>query len=158
MLITNLSIVNLDNALEKIKWYCLRWRIEVFHKILKSGLRVEYCRLSTAKRLIRYLALMSIIAWRIFWITLVSRVAPNVSCLVFLENIEWKILFRKLNPSKEIPKKIPTIKDVVIWIARLGGFLARKSDRDPGITHIWRGLKEFENILEGVEIAKDICG
>ncbi len=158
MLLINLPVFNYEEALEKIKWYCLRWRIEVLHKILKSGLKVEDCRLSTAERLIRYLALMTIVAWRIFWVTLVARVAPNVSCLLFLNDMEWKILFSKFNSQNKIPERAPSVKECVNWIAQLGGFLARKSDKDPGITHIWRGLKKFENILEGVELARNIYG
>jgi len=66
LLITNKPLVNSKQALEKVEWYCLRWRIETWHKILKSGLQIEECRLSTSERLIRYLAVMSIVAWRIF--------------------------------------------------------------------------------------------
>lgn len=72
ILLTNININSFEEAVEKIQWYCLRWRIEVFHKILKSGLKVEECRLQTADRLIRFLTIMSIIAWRIFFITLVA--------------------------------------------------------------------------------------
>jgi hypothetical protein len=158
MLLYNLPINNFEDALEKIRWYCLRWRIEVFHKVLKSGLKVEDCRLSTADRLIRYLTLMSIVAWRIFWITLVARAAPNASCLLFLSNTEWKILFSKRHRNKKIPEQPPSVEEVVRWIAQLGGFLARKGDKSPGITHIWRGLKKFTDLIEGVNIARDICG
>jgi hypothetical protein len=66
MLLTNIAVNNFEEAVEKIKWYCMRWKIKIFHKILKSGLRVEECRLSTGKRLTRYLTVMSIISWRIF--------------------------------------------------------------------------------------------
>jgi hypothetical protein len=58
MLLTDLQITSFEEAKEKVEWYCLRWRIEVFHKILKSGLRVEKCRLQSADRLIRYLTIM----------------------------------------------------------------------------------------------------
>ena len=156
--LTNIPIQNIDQALEKIEWYCLRWRIETWHKIIKSGLKVEDCRLSTSERLIRYLAVMSIVAWRIFWITLVARVSPNVPCYLFLNDIEWKILFSKLNHGKNIPGHPPTVKQSVIWIAQLGGFLSRKGDNEPGITYIWRGLNKFSAILEGVELAKNIYG
>jgi len=158
MLLYNLPIKNFKEALEKIKWYCMRWRIEVFHKVLKSGLKVEDCRLATADRLIRYLTLMSIVAWRIFWITLVARVAPNSSCLLFLSNMEWKVLFFQRNKNIKMPNQPPSTKDAVQWIAQLGGFLARKGDLSPGIKHVWRGLKKFSNLIEGVEIAKGICG
>lgn len=84
MLLTNLNIDNFEEALEKVQWYCLRWRIEVFHKILKSGLKVEECRLGTADRLIRYLTVMSVIAWRLFFITLITRMEPNLPCTSLL--------------------------------------------------------------------------
>jgi len=158
MLITNIKIDTLDQAVEKIKWYCLRWRIEIFHKILKSGLKVEDCRLETGNRLIRYLSVMSIVAWRIHWLTLISRIFPDLSCLIFLKENEWKILYVKYRKNKKLPEKPPTIKQCVIWIAMLGGFLARKCDNDPGIIHIWRGLKSFAKILEGVSLARDIYG
>lgn len=146
------------DALEKISWYCLRWRIEVFHKILKSGLKVEDCRLSTSERLIRYLSVMSIVAWRIFWLTIISRITPNITCSLFLNEMEWKILFLKFNKNKMLPEKSPSLNQCIIWIAQLGGFLNRKNDGVPGITYIWRGLKKFSNILEGAEIMKDTYG
>ncbi len=81
MLLTNLPVNTFDEAVEKVSWYCLRWKIEIFHKILKSGLKVEECRLGTAERLVRYLTVMSIIAWRILFIT---SIASNITvyCLV----------------------------------------------------------------------------
>ncbi len=158
MLITNIPILNREQALEKIAWYCLRWRIETWHKILKSGLQVEDCRLSTSERLIRYLAVMSIVAWRIFWVTIVARVSPNASCQILLNEFEWKILAAKFGKTKEQKQQMPSLEQSVRWIAQLGGFLARKSDNQPGILHIWRGLKKFAALLEGAALAKDICG
>ena len=158
MLLTTLNVKTIEDALEKVKWYCYRWRIETWHKILKSGLRVEDCRLSTAQRLIRYLALMSIVAWRIFWITLISRQTPQSSCYIFLSEIEWKILYRKFNKRKKFPKKEPTINQCVRWIAQLGGFLARKNDKEPGITYLWRGIKHFEAMVDAINSTRDIYG
>jgi hypothetical protein len=71
---------------------------------------------------------------------------------------EWRILFSKLNRGKKIPKRPPTVRQSVIWIEQLGGFLARKGDKEPGISHIWRGLGKFSNILEGAELVRDIYG
>lgn len=83
---------------------------------------------------------------------------PDVSCLFFLADIEWKILYVKFNPKSKIPKKPPTIKQILIWIAQLGGFLARKGDKEPGIIHIWRGLKKFFNLIEGFQITHKLMG
>ena len=67
----------------------------MFHKVLKSGFKVENCRLSTADRLKKYLTVMSIVACRMFMITLIARESPNTSCQKFLSNDEWKVLFAK---------------------------------------------------------------
>lgn len=156
MLLTNLEVNTTEDTLDIIKKYSLRWRIEVFHKILKSGLKVEDCRLSTAERLSRYLSLMSIVAWRIFWLTLIERNIPDVSCLFLFSDVEWKILFVNFNPKSKIPNKPPSIRQCIRWIAQLGGFLARKGDKEPGITHIWRGLKKLANLIEGFELKNKI--
>lgn len=104
MLITNQSIESLDAAIEKIRWYSLRWRIEMFFKVLKSGFRVEACRLGTADRLIRYLTLISIIAWRLFMITLMARTDPGEPCSKFLSKPQWTILIMKTLPTNFTPK------------------------------------------------------
>lgn len=65
MLLTNMPVHTVDDALQRVEWYRSRWQVEEFHKILKSGGRIEACRLQTAQRLIRALTLCSIIAWRL---------------------------------------------------------------------------------------------
>jgi hypothetical protein len=158
MLITNIAVPNLKEALEIIEWYCLRWRIETWHKVLKSGLQVEECRLSTADRLVRYLAVMSIVAWRIFWVTLIARVSPDASVSIFLSGTEWKLLATKFSRSSKEKLEEPTLEQAIRWIAQLGGFMARKGDKQPGITHIWRGLQKFAAMLEGAELANGFVG
>jgi hypothetical protein len=153
MLLTNLPINGFEDAVEKVRWYCLRWRIEVFHKILKSGLRVEQCRLQTADRLIRYLTLMSIIAWRLYWITLIARSHPDLPCVPLLDEAEWKVLYSKIHRTKTVPQHPPSLREVVRWIAMLGGFLARKSDGEPGVITLWRGWKRLFDLSEGWNLA-----
>ncbi|MBP6217396.1 MAG: IS4 family transposase [Oligoflexales bacterium] len=132
MLLTSLHIDSFETAIEKIRWYCLRWRIEVFHKILKSGMKIEECRLATASRLICYLSVMSIVAWGVFWLTLFSRENPESPCTTILSDEEWKVLYSKLYRHQSLPSKIPSLKEASVWIARLGGFLERKGDGSPG--------------------------
>jgi len=159
MLLTNFPINSFTDALEKIRWYCLRWRIEMFFKVLKSGLKVEDCRLGSADRLVKYLAIMSIIAWRLFMITLLGRTDPGKPCTNLLSDYEWKVLFLKVNKNKELPEETPSVGEVVIWIARLGGFLARKSDGFPGTITLWRGWKRLADLTDGWQLAQgDTCG
>ncbi len=90
----------------------MRWKIEILHKILKSGLKVEECRLGTAERLMRYLTVMSIIAWRIFFITSIARTNPTLLCTALLAEEEWKGLYVKIH-RKPCPNIAPTIKEAV---------------------------------------------
>lgn len=153
MLLTNLPVKSFEEAYEKVRWYCLRWRIEMYFKVLKSGFRGEACRLEHADRLTQYLAVMSIVAWRLFMITLISRTDPVAPCSTLLADQEWKVLFMKVNKNKVLPKKAPPIGNVVIWVARLGGYLARKSDAPPGTITLWRGWKRLADLTEGWNLA-----
>lgn len=153
MLLTNLPIKSFPEAYEKVQWYSLRWRIEMYFKVMKSGFRVEACRLGHADRLARYLTIMSIVAWRLFMITLIARTNPKAPCSLFLADREWKVLFLKVNKNKLLPKKPPVIGEVVIWIARLGGYLARKNDGPPGTITLWRGWKRLADLTEGWYLA-----
>lgn len=153
MLLTDLQVTSFEEAKEKVAWYCLRWRIEVFHKILKSGLKVEQCRLQSGDRLIRYLTIMSIIAWRIYWLTLIARTDPELPCTAFVADEEWKVLYSKVKNTKSFPKNPPRIGEVVRWIASLGGFLGRKGDGEPGVITVWRGWKRLCDLSEGWALA-----
>jgi hypothetical protein len=153
MLLTNCPVTSLDEACEKVLWYSLRWRIEMYFKVLKSGFRVEACRLGNAERLTRYLTVMSVVAWRLFMITLIARTDPATPCMKLLADHEWKVLYLKVNKKRELPKIPPTIGEAVIWIARLGGYLARKNDGPPGTIALWRGWKRLSDLTDGWNLA-----
>ena len=70
---TNLPVDDLSGAVEKLGWYALRWKAEVFHKVMKSGCRAEEARLETAERLTKFLALIAVVSWRIFFVTMSAR-------------------------------------------------------------------------------------
>ena len=76
-LITDLPVSSRREAIAKLDWYALRWKIEVFHKILKSGCKVEAARLRTAERLVNLTAICCILGWRVFWVTMLHRSAPD---------------------------------------------------------------------------------
>jgi len=85
--------------------------------------------------------------------TLIARTDPNMSCKGFLTDMEWKVLYLKTHKSKRPPNTPPKMKDVVRWIARLGGFLARKQDGDPGTIVLWRGWKRLNDLTQGWNLA-----
>jgi hypothetical protein len=154
MLLTNLEVTSFGEACEKVRWYGLRWRIEMFFKVMKSGLKVESCRLAHGERLARYLTMMSIVAWRLFRITMIARTDPKKCCSSLLTRKEWQILLAKTKGRQEIPDKPPTIKEVVVCIAKLGGHLGRKCDGPPGTLTLWRGWKLLTSLVEGAEFAE----
>jgi hypothetical protein len=146
LLLTNMSVHCFEDAVERIQWYRCRWHIEVFFKVLKSGCRIEACRLRTASRLVRFLTLCSIIAWRLFWITQLNRHCPDTPCTAMLTEHEWQALYAKIHRTTSLPPQVPTVHQAVRWIAQLGGFLARKRDGEPGVTVIWRGWQRLQDI------------
>ena len=87
--------------MERVQWYRCRWHIEVFHMVLKSGCKVEDCRLGTAERLIRYLTLCSVIAWRLYWLTHMNRHYPDAPCIAVLAEHEWEGNVRELEHAIE---------------------------------------------------------
>lgn len=146
LLLTNTPVASFAEAQQVVEWYCCRWQIEVFHKVLKSGCRVEECRLQTANRLYNWVALMSVIAWRLHWMTYIHRCQPDLPCTAVLTTIEWKALYTRIHKSTQWPDTVPTVHQAVRWIARLGGFLGRKSDGEPGVTTLWRGWLRLQDI------------
>lgn len=148
MLLTNTSVTNFEEAVQVIEWYCCRWQIEVFHKIIKSGCLVESSMLQTAKRLQNYITLMCVIAWRLQWLTYINRTDPDLSCIHILTTVEWQALYMRIHKTTKFPETLPSVRQAVRWIAQLGGFLGRKSDGDPGITVIWRGWQRLQDLAD----------
>jgi len=97
-LLTNLPVRSLRAAIEKLTWYALRWKIEMFHKILKSGCRAEESRLRTAERLVNLLAIFCILSWRVFWVTMLYRAAPRLQASVVFTPSELRVL-QSLQPN-----------------------------------------------------------
>jgi len=146
LLVTNVPVMTFTDAVERVQWYRLRWHIEVFHKVLKSGCQVEACRLGDAEGLSRYLTLKSVMAWRVFWMVQINRAQPDAPCTVVLAEHEWQALYAAIHRTSELPETLPTVHQVVRWIAQLGGFLGRKGDGEPGVTVVWRGWQRLHDV------------
>jgi Transposase Tn5 dimerisation domain len=151
LLLTTLAIETLAQVWQCVRWYSLRWLIERFHYTLKSGCKIEQLQLETKDRLLNALATYSIVAWRLMHLTYCARLHPEQSCEIALLATEWKLLRRKFEP-KNRSKQPPTLHQAVGWIARLGGFLARKNDGEPGLKTIWRGIGILHHLLEGSQL------
>jgi hypothetical protein len=156
LLLTNVEVSNFSEALQRIHWYTQRWHIEVYFKVLKSGTKVEQTRLQTKDRLLRYIALLSVIAWRLYWMTLLNRHVPGADCTQVLTENEWRALYALTHKTRTFPEKTPTVAQVVLWIAKLGGFLGRKSDGTPGVTVLWRGWQRLTDISNTFALFDDL--
>jgi hypothetical protein len=157
-LITNLPIRSRKNAVEKLAWYAMRWRIETFHKILKSGCRAEASKLRAAERIVNLIAVFCILSWRIFWLTMMNRVAPSSSPMVALTRVETHLLDSLIpdNPPKR--RREATLSRYLTKIARLGGYLARTKDPPPGNMVMWRGLSRLTDIELGFLMGAQLMG
>jgi hypothetical protein len=154
LLFTNIPVNNIDDAIEKMHWYSLRWNVETFHKILKSGCSVEDAQLRNKDKLTKYITTKSIIAWRIFWLSRIGRLDGHYDCNVILTKIEQTILFKRFNNGQTNTESI-SVKQALNWIGKLGGYIGRNSDSPPGIITIWQGWTRFMNMVDDYKI---ICG
>lgn len=156
-LITTLPVKNLNEAEEVMKFYRMRWTIELYFKSLKTGCNVEKCRLEEADKLLKFVALCGIIAWRLMWLTWLQREIPHASGELAITEVEWKTLWLKKHREKikaglmkpEPPEEIPDLCTITRWIAGFGGFMGRKGDGNPGLITVWRG---WMRIMDGAEI------
>jgi hypothetical protein len=105
-------------------------------------------QLETAERLIRCLTLYSVIAWRIFYATMLARAVPDAPCTVLLDDAEWQGLYCSIHRVAIAPTKPPTLYQAVRWIAKLGGFQGRKGDGEPGVTVMWNGFQRLVDITD----------
>ena len=146
LLLTTCAVATAEQAREIVAWYACRWGIEVWHRILKSGCRIEARQLETAERLERCLTLYSVIAWRVLYATLLARTAPTLPCTALLDPDEWQALYCAIQQTPTPPPTPPTLRQAVRWIAQLGGFLARPADGEPGPTVLWRGFHHLADL------------
>jgi hypothetical protein len=141
----------IQDALEKVEWYRNRWIIEEYHKCLKTGCNMEKRQVSTFQSLQALLGLLGIVA--VFLLQLKSSVnPPQISQ-------DLKDALKALSKRK--------LEDLESWdylreIAKLGGFLGRKGDGEPGWQTIWKGWNRLQDIAIGLELgaqlAKIKCG
>ena len=148
VLLTSLPLETVEQAQQIVRWYTYRWVVERFHFVLKSGCKLEESQLRAADRLERLLAVYSLVAWRLLWLTYQARHTPEVPCTVALQTPEWQALFAFVQRTSSVPERVPTLHQAVRWIAQLGGFLGRKGDGEPGVKVLWRGWTRLQDLVD----------
>jgi hypothetical protein len=146
LLLTTIPVVSYEEAVEKVRWYKHRWLIERFHYTLKSGCTVEELQLETADRLKNAIALYSIIAWKILWLVYEVRLNPDINCEKVMSTHEWQCAYCMVHEVPDPPAHPPTLREAMLLVARLGGFMCRKGDGDPGVKVLWHGYTRVRDL------------
>lgn len=146
LLLTTACTTTLEQACERINWYACRWVVEMYHKVLKSGCRIEERQFDDLENLRRYLAIDSIVAWRVLFMTLQGRQTPALACTTLFDAAEWQALYAFTFKTRTLPAAVPTLAEAILWIARLGGYTDRRKTAHPGTIVIWRGLLRLSDI------------
>ncbi len=156
--LTDLPITSRVEAIEKLQWYAMRWKIETFHKILKSGCRAEQSKLRTAGRLVNLLAIFCILAWRSFWLSMLHRSTLKAKPTLAFTPLEV-LLLQRLDARRSGPSRAsPPLQSSLLQLACLGGYLNRGTDGPPGNTVLWRGMTRLADIAIGFDLATEDVG
>lgn len=150
-LITNIPVQGFNEAVKVIDIYKRRWSIECFHRILKSGFKVEKARLNDRYRIENLASILSIASWYIYWIYMFARELPIMNASKIFDTLAIKVLKTSAKKLKVSLSGKFTIKKAVFILARLGGFSGRKSDGEPGMLSIWRGWGKLNERTEFYE-------
>ncbi|MGF6511008.1 IS4 family transposase [Paraburkholderia sp. 32] len=151
-LLTNRAATTLDEATELIEWYRARWEIEILFNVLKNGCQVEELQLGTIERLERALALFLVVAWRVTYLMRLGRTCPDLDARLFFDPDEIRAAYLLTKTPGAVQ---PKLNEVLRLVARLGGFLARKGDGEPGAQTIWKGLTKVHIAAETMRLLRD---
>ena len=151
-LISTIPAKDEEQALQLVKYYTYRWRIERFHYILKSGCNLEELQLRDADALHRATLTYCLCAFKLMQILYQSRIKPDQPCSEYFTKMEWSILAMVHYKRRIISKQPLSLKLAVTIIAKLGGYIGRRNDGPPGIKNIWRGMKQLHAMMTAFEI------
>ena len=145
LLLTSLPINTFKKVCLVIDYYCCRWTIEIYFRVLKSGCRVEELQLETADRFQPCLALYMIVAWRVMYVLMLGRECPEMACDLIFSDDEWKAVYTVVQ-QEAAPKAAPALEEIVYMIASLGGHLGRTHDGPPGPKTMWIGMQRMMDL------------
>ena len=144
MLLTTESVTTADIAASTLRWYTYRWRVEEYHKILKSGCKAESYRLA-ATSMEALLGFLTVIAAQLLRVTYLHRTQPQAPAETVLSPVQLNVLKAK---SAKLPKVL-TVTWAVEAVARLGGYLEHRRKTPIGIQVLWRGWLKLASLCEG---------
>ena len=149
MLLTTEPVTNDREAQTILRWYTYRWRIEEYHKILKSGCKAQSYRLAGDSMQV-LLGFLTQIAAQLLKMTYLNRTAPEAAASSVLNEVQIEVLVAKA--QKPVTKVDLTVAWAIESVARLGGYLSHRRKSNIGITVLWRGLLELQSLCEGWQL------
>jgi hypothetical protein len=149
LLLTSLPCATWAQVQRVVGYYTARWWIEEYHKALKSGTSVEQSQLERADRLEPLIGILAVVAVRLLNAKMLARSRPE-SCEAATSF--GPSLLALLEKKLGQPKDGWTNRDVIRAVARVGGFIGRKSDGEPGWQTIWRGWQRLLWMCEGANL------
>ena len=156
VLLTSWACTTEEQVMRVVKAYTRRWLIEEYHKALKTGTRIEDSQLAKAQRIEALLGILAVVAVRLLNRKLLATTRPQEA--VAAEDLGPEVL-AILEGTLGRPAEGWTNRTVLRSIARLGGFIGRKSDGEPGWLTIWRGWQRLIPMVQGFELARRTrCG
>ena len=156
-LLTTMELASPEQAERLVGRYCLRWRIEDWHRVLKTGCGIEELRNETADRLKRAVAIYLVIAWRVMLMTLLGREVPDLPAEVLFTDVEIKVLTAFANSRRDL-RPPERLGDAVHLVARMGGYQGRKKDPPPGHQVIWIGYSQLRFMGMGYVLGRQSAG
>jgi len=154
-LLTTLDVQSSQRAVEIVGWYVARWQIEVFHRVLKTGCKVESRQMREMSRLRPMIALDMVVAVHLMSMLCIARSEPETLASRCLDPLQIKILCQCI-PKKPIVAEELTMEISILRIARMGGFLGRKNDGTPGAEVLWRGIQKLNTLCQHAHLLKNI--
>jgi hypothetical protein len=152
VLLCSLPTDTLAQVKERRDWYGRRWMIEVFHDIEKNGCGEEDRRLETAERMEACLAVLSVVAVRVYQLRCALEEQPDEPAEQVGTEMEIRVLRGWLGHKGERF----TVREFVRGVAKLGGFLGRKGDGEPGVRTLWRGYQRLQDLLQGFQLSASL--
>ena len=149
VILTDEPAGDLLSAMKVVHWYSCRWLVEEYHKCLKSGCRVEERQLEQAGRLEALVGILAVVAVRLLQLKHQAKVNPDAPAENVVPDRYVRTLAAYLKQSTPL-----TARQFWRETARLGGFLGRQADGDPGWITLWRGWQYLETLTDGMELAK----
>ena len=146
LLLTTLPAKDFEQAMRIVRAYTLRWLVEEFHRVLKSGCRIEALTLREGHALLAAIALYMVVAWRILYLRDLSRGCGELPDTWFFTKSETQALCLIL--KRAAGNDPPTLAESTAMVAKIGGYAARKSDAPPGAECLWRGLEKLHCYVE----------